>query len=111
MKKLIELFNSPETFREVEDSDDEGISIHIGGESSDDDDVSIVQAKIKVPGAKERSIAVVGPKRMDYDKVVSSLEYLINELDKYYDETTRKEVNREREERKQTFQGNGNRKA
>lgn len=111
MKKLIELFNSPETFREVEDSDEEGISIHIGGESSDDDDVSIVQAKIKVPGAKERSIAVVGPKRMDYDKVVSSLEYLMNELDKYYDETTRKEVNREREERKQTFQGNGNRKA
>ena len=109
MKRLFELFNSPEIFREVEGDDD--ISIHIGGESSDDDDVSIVQAKIKVPGAKERSIAVVGPKRMDYDKVVSSLEYLINKLDSYYEGTPRKEVNREREERKQSFQGsNGTRK-
>ena len=105
MKKLLELFNSPETFREVEESDDEGISIRIG---DDDEDVSIVQAKIKVPGINERSIAVVGPKRMDYDKVVSSLEYLMELLDEYYDESPRKEAKGEREERKQTFQGREN---
>ncbi|MCR5333017.1 MAG: heat-inducible transcriptional repressor HrcA [Bacilli bacterium] len=105
MKKLLELFNSPEAFREVEESDDEGISIRIG---DDDEDVSIVQAKIKVPGSNERSIAVVGPKRMDYDKVVSSLEYLMELLDEYYDESPRKEAKGEREERKQTFQGREN---
>lgn len=100
MKKLLELLNTPEIFREVEDEEDGDISIHIGGESSDDDDVSIVQARIKMPGKQERSIAVVGPKRMDYDKVVSSLEYLINQLDEYYELGNGKEVNREREERK-----------
>ena len=105
MKKLLELLNTPEIFREVEDEEDGDISIHIGGESNDDDDVSIVQARIKMPGKQERSIAVVGPKRMDYDKVVSSLEYLINQLDEYYDLGNGKEVNREREERKPTSEG------
>ena len=100
MKKLIELFNTPEVFREVETEEDGDISIHIGGESSNDEDVSIVQARIKVPGKQEQSIAVVGPKRMDYDKVVSSLEYLIKELDEYYSGTPRKEAQSEREERK-----------
>lgn len=97
MRKLMELLDQPDVFRKVEDENDSNISIHIGGESNDDDDVSIVQAKLKMPGKQERSIAVVGPKRMDYDKVVSSLEYLINELDKYYDETPRKDENSERE--------------
>ena len=82
-------------FREVEDSSDGRISIHIGGEDgSDDNDLSIVQAKIKMPGKQERSIAVVGPKRMDYDKVVSSLEFLIDELS---DDDNGKDGNRERE--------------
>ena len=109
MKKLLELLNTPEIFREVEDEEDGDISIHIGGESNDDDDVSIVQARIKMPGKQERSIAVVGPKRMDYDKVVSSLEYLINQLDEYYDLGNGKEVNREREERKPS-EGNSKQK-
>ena len=83
IKKLIELFESPEVFREVEDQDEE-ISIHIGGETKDDEDVSIISAKVKIPGQKEGSIAIVGPKRMDYDQVVSSMEYLVNELERRY---------------------------
>jgi len=102
MRKILELFNRPDIFREVEDEreDSNEISIHIGGETSGDEDVSIVQAKVKMPGKQERSIAVVGPKRMDYDKVVSSLEYLIKQLDKYYEQTPRKEVNREEQKRR-----------
>ena len=84
IKKLIELFESPEVFREVEEDGDDEISIHIAGEATDDDDVSIISAKVKIPGQKEGSIAIVGPKRMDYDKVVSSMEYLINEINKRY---------------------------
>ena len=84
IKKLIELFESPEVFREVEEDGDDEISIHIAGEATDDDDVSIISAKVKIPGQKEGSIAIVGPKRMDYDQVVSSMEYLINELEKRY---------------------------
>ena len=83
IKKLIELFDSPEVFREIEEDGANEISIHIGGEDIGDD-VSIISAKVKIPGQKEGSIAIVGPKRMDYDQVVSSMEYLINEIDKRY---------------------------
>ena len=94
IKKLIELFESPEVFREVEEDGDEEISIHIAGEAKDDDDVSIISAKVKIPGQKEGSIAIVGPKRMDYDQVVSSMEYLINELERRYS-GERKEIKHE----------------
>ena len=95
MRKILELLNKPDVFREADIENESGsVSIHIGG---DDDDVSIVQAKVKMPGKQERSIAVVGPKRMDYDKVVSSLEYLIEELEQYHEGMTRKEKDSERE--------------
>lgn len=111
IKKLLELFHSPTAFREVIKGEtqelDDDIAIHIGGESVNDEDVSIVTAKISVPGRKEGNIAIVGPKRMDYDKVVSNMEYLIKELEKYFDNNVeRKEVNKserkEKQNRKQT---------
>ena len=100
IKKLIELFESPEVFREVEEDDDNEISIRIGGECDDDEDVSIISAKVKIPGQKEGSIAIVGPKRMDYDQVVSSMEYLVNEIVKKYS-GERKEIKDEPTEQSQ----------
>lgn len=90
IRHLLELFESPEVFREVEDETSGDISIHIGGEG-DEEDVSIISAKVKIPGSKEGSIAIVGPKRMDYDQVVSSMEYLLEELERRYASNNRKE--------------------
>ena len=90
IRHLLELFESPEVFREVEDETPGDISIHIGGEG-DEEDVSIISAKVKIPGSKEGSIAIVGPKRMDYDQVVSSMEYLLKELERRYASNNRKE--------------------
>ncbi len=106
IKKLLDLFESPEIFREVEEDSDDEISIHIGGENKEDEDVSIISAKVKIPGQKEGSIAIVGPKRMDYDKVVSSMEYLVKELEKAYNNEAqetheRKEENSEGRKEKQ----------
>ena len=84
IRRLLELFESPEVFREYEDEAQGDISIHIGGDSQNDEDVSIISAKVKIPGKQEGSIAIVGPKRMDYDQVVSAMEYLIDELEKKY---------------------------
>ena len=106
----IELFDSPEVFREVEEEGDKEISIHIGGESTGDDDVSIISAKVKVPGQKEGSIAIVGPKRMDYDQVVSSMEYLLNEIEKRYS-GERKEINRVPREQSQGKEDAGRKQA
>ena len=107
IKKLIELFESPEIFREIEDDSKNEISIHIGGESSEDDDVSIVSAKVKIPGQKEGSIAIVGPKRMDYGQVVSSMEYLVNELERRYSKSGKESAN----EGRNPSQGDGKQQA
>jgi len=107
IKKLLEMFESPEIFREVEEGENE-ISIHIGGESQDDDDVSIISAKVKIPGQKEGSIAIVGPKRMDYDRVVSSMEYLVNELESRFNNEVRKEVKREGERKENKSKARSN---
>lgn len=102
IRKLLEMLESPEVFREIENENKE-ISIHIGGENSKDDDLSIISAKVKIPGHDEGSIAIVGPKRMDYDQVVSSMEYLVNELEKRYSpKGVRKEQNSERERKEST---------
>lgn len=100
IRHLLGLLDSPEVFREVEDEKDGDISIHIGGDSKNDEDVSIISAKVKIPGKKEGSIAIVGPKRMDYDQVVSSMEYLIDELEKRFAGKQRKESTSEGKEDK-----------
>ncbi len=57
------------------ESDNNDIKVYIGKENHLDDDVTIVQTKYKTP-SQEGTIAIVGPKRMDYDRVVSLLEYI-----------------------------------
>lgn len=52
-----------------------GINIYIGSETAFDDDVTIIKTKYAV-GGEEGTIALVGPKRMEYDRVVSLLEYI-----------------------------------
>ena len=55
--------------------DDTGINIYIGAENNIDDDLTVVKTKYKVNG-EEGTLAIIGPKRMQYDRVVSLLEYL-----------------------------------
>ena len=90
MKKILELLGSSNNLKEAADSADrkfnEGnISIHFGAANDKNDpDVSIVTTKLKIGDAPEDTIALVGPKRMDYDKVLSALEFLVDQLDKYF---------------------------
>lgn len=106
MRKIMELLENPKVFREV-DNNTKDISIHIGGENDKDDDVSIISAKVNIPGQSEGSIAIVGPKRMDYDKVVSSMEYLIAEIEKHYsnNELRKEQVSEGKESRTTKGQG------
>ena len=102
IRKLLELLEDPETIKKVvkkETSDEENdISIHIAGETPSDEDVSIISAKITLPNEKEGNIAIVGPKRMDYDRVVSNMQYLIEELDKYFESISKRKDKHEGKE-------------
>lgn len=63
-----------ESLKKIEETN-EGINIYIGKENELDEDLTIVKTKVKLNG-KESTLAIVGPKRMEYEKVVSLLEYI-----------------------------------
>ena len=55
--------------------DSNGINIYIGAENNIDDDLTIIKTKYNADN-EEGTLAIIGPKRMEYDKVVSLLEVL-----------------------------------
>lgn len=54
------------------------------GKGGDEVDTSVVTSKVMIPGRKPGTIAVIGPTRMDYAHVVATLEYVVDELEKYF---------------------------
>ena len=63
------------------EENDNGINIYIGSETEFDDDVTIVKMKYDAQG-EEGTIALVGPKRMEYDRVITLLEYIKENIEK-----------------------------
>ena len=57
--------------------------LRIGDENSSEDlkDCSLVTATYKMPEGAKGTIGIIGPKRMDYKKVVTMLKNLTDELD------------------------------
>ena len=74
IRDIISKFEDKEIVNKIEENEN-GINIYIGSETEFDDDVTIVKMKYEANG-EEGTIALVGPKRMEYDKVVSLLEYI-----------------------------------
>lgn len=63
-----------------------GIQVYIGNEMSVQSmrDCSMVTATYELGGGMRGTIGIVGPKRMDYDKVVGTLKTLQSKLDELY---------------------------
>ena len=78
VKRLISKFEDESLVRKIEEVSD-GVNVYIGDESDFDSDVTVIKSKYNVNG-EEGTIAIVGPKRMEYDKVVGLLEYINENL-------------------------------
>lgn len=78
-KELVDMINSVE-------GQETGIQVYIGQESPVQamQDCSVVTATYDFGEGMFGKIGVVGPKRMDYDKVVSTLKTLMGQLDQIY---------------------------
>ena len=74
VKNIISKFESKDMVSKIEETDDE-VKVYIGSESEIDDNVTVVKTKYKV-GGREGTIAIIGPKRMEYERVINMLEYL-----------------------------------
>ena len=57
------------------------IEIYIGKESQIDEDVTIIKTKYKTK-TDEGTIAIIGPKRMEYDRVINLLEYIKENIER-----------------------------
>ena len=107
MLKYPELINSQSaekllgTFEDIEDKEefvkyvedaisgeDKDIQIHIGVENQSEElkDCSLITATYKMPEGAKGTIGTIGPKRMDYKKVVTMLKNLTGELDDIFSE-------------------------
>lgn len=90
IKKLASKFEDKNFIKKIEeDSSDGDVKIYIGEENEFDPNVTIIKSKYRMNG-EEGTIAIVGPKRMEYDRVVGLLNYLqktLNEPDKEGDES------------------------
>ena len=83
IEKIQHIFDKFDNKEEMIDSikeENNDIKIYIGKENKLDDDVTVIQTKYHSKG-EEGTIAIVGPKRMDYDRVVTLLEYIKNNLE------------------------------
>lgn len=85
LKKILQMLNSPDLLRDITKEGDNELTIRIGEDDNDYEDVAVVSAKLKVPGQKEGSIAIVGPRRMDYSKVINYLEYVVKSIEKHFE--------------------------
>lgn len=88
--ELITTFEEKQILHELvqENLSDEntGIQVYIGNESPIQGmrDCSVVTATYELDAGMKGTIGIIGPKRMDYEKVVNNLKMLKNQLDDLY---------------------------
>lgn len=79
IRDIISKFEDKEIVKSIKEEDN-GINIYIGSENNFDDDVTVIKTKYTVNG-EEGTIALIGPKRMEYDRVITLLEYIKSNID------------------------------
>lgn len=92
IKHFLEAIQEKNSIIEVLKNNNKGLNIIIGNENKIDEfkDCSLLTATYKINGEVLGTLGVVGPIRMDYERVVSVLELLTNELN-YFIENNYKE--------------------
>ena len=81
MRRVIRMFErKDDLMRLIEGADDDKVNIFIGNNGDLVDNSAFVFRTIKVGGRAVGAIGVFGPSRMDYSKVISTVEYLSRSL-------------------------------
>lgn len=78
IQNILEKFEDKDFVRSISEdneSDDGEINIYIGSENEFDEDVAVIKTKYSING-EEGTIALIGPKRMEYDRVTALLNYI-----------------------------------
>lgn len=87
--QLVNAFEEKDKLKEIlagVNDDDDGIRVYIGNEVpiSDMRDLSVVTANYEIGEGLRGSIGIVGPKRMDYEKVLKTIKTVMASLDEQF---------------------------
>lgn len=78
VKEILSKFEDIDSIETMKE-DSNGVNIYIGSETELSDDVSVIKTKYNI-GGEEGTIAIIGPKRMEYGRVVALLDYIKSNL-------------------------------
>ena len=81
IKNVYTKLEDKEFLKNIEEDDDNNIKVYIGNENNIDSDVTVIKTKYKRDN-QEGTIAIIGPKRMEYDRVVGLLEYIKENIER-----------------------------
>ncbi len=79
IREIINKFDDKEIINSIKEEGN-GINIYIGSENDIDEDLTVIKTKYNNNG-EEGTIALIGPKRMEYDHVVTLLDYIKQNLE------------------------------
>ena len=81
IRDLFAKLDDKDLLQEIKRDDSNNIEVYIGSENKLDDDVTVIKTNFKTD-SEEGTLAIIGPTRMEYDRVVSILEYLKENIEK-----------------------------
>ena len=84
IEKIKAVFNKLESndiLNDIKEDEGNNIKVYIGNENNIDSDVTVIKTRFK-NGPEEGTIAIIGPKRMEYDRVVGLLEYMKENIER-----------------------------
>jgi heat-inducible transcriptional repressor len=88
LQKIFELLGDTSVFKNVEEEmkgNKKDLILKIG-ELEENPDISLVSAKIQLGDENTGTIALLGPTRMDYEKALNALEYLVKTLQEHFND-------------------------
>jgi heat-inducible transcriptional repressor len=80
IKNIISKFEDQDLISSIKE-DSNNINIYIGKENKIDEDITVIKTRYNVNG-QEGTIAIMGPKRMEYNRVIGLLEYIKDNIER-----------------------------
>ena len=80
IKEIVEKLENVDLVKNIE-TDDKDIKVYIGSDNNFDSETTVIKTSYNIDG-EEGTLAIIGPKRMEYDKVVTLLNFLKNYIER-----------------------------
>ena len=88
VRELLQFFENNDIFKLVENTQQQGLTVKIGKENSMSamQDCTVITVPYELSQDQSGTIAIVGPTRMEYKKVIPLIKYLAAHMSKLYKE-------------------------